>query len=128
MTWTFKGNEPIYLQIIAQFRMSIASGSYPPGTRIPAVRELALEAGVNPNTVQRAFSELERDGLIHAERTSGRFVTDDQQVLHQLKTDLSSATIAQMFHQLAALGMSSGEIRKAVTEWADAHEKEGNQE
>jgi len=126
MTWTFKGNEPIYLQIIAQFRLSIANGTYPPGTRIPAVRELALEAGVNPNTVQRAFSELERDGLIYTERTSGRFVTDDEDVLRLLKADLSSETIAQMFHQLAALGMSGSEISKAVKEWADAHEKEGN--
>ena len=65
MKWQFENGIPIYLQILRKMRTEIASGAYPPGGKLPPVRELALEAGVNPNTMQRAFAELERDGLIH---------------------------------------------------------------
>ena len=76
MTWKFEGNSPIYLQIIERLETAIAAGTYPPGSKMPSVRDLALEAGVNPNTVQRAFAELEREGLVLTQPTAGRTVTE----------------------------------------------------
>ena len=76
MQWNFDGNAPIYSQLVEQMKLGIVSGEWLPGQRIPAVRELAVEAGVNPNTMQRALQELERQGLLFSLRTSGRFVTE----------------------------------------------------
>ena len=81
------------------------------------VRDLALEAGVNPNTVQRAYAELERDGLVNAERTSGRFVTADAEKIKQLRGALSSGFIGEMFKQLQGLGLTNEEIIAAVQNW-----------
>ena len=77
MQWNFDGNAPIYTQLVDQIKLGIVSGEWIPGQRVPAVRELAVEAGVNPNTMQRALQELERQGLMFSQRTSGRFVTED---------------------------------------------------
>ncbi len=118
MKWTFENGIPIYLQILGRLRTEIASGAYPPGAKLPAVRELALEAGVNPNTMQRAFAELERDGLVYTQRTSGRFVTEDAEVLKNLRKNLSEDVIEEMCTRLMHLGMSREEIRSAVEEWA----------
>ena len=88
MTWHFNDNAPIYLQIVNSLQRGIAGGVYPPGSRLPSVRELALEAGVNPNTMQRALAELERRELVFSERTSGRFVTKEEKVLKGLHEEL----------------------------------------
>ena len=77
MEWNFRSDAPIYAQLVEQLTAAIAAGVYAPGDRLPAVRELAMDAGVNPNTVQRALSELERNGLVYTQRTAGRFVTED---------------------------------------------------
>ena len=74
MKWQFSNDAPIYSQLIAQIKVGIVSGAFPPGERLPSVRDLATEAGVNPNTMQRALTELERDGLVYSQRTTGRFV------------------------------------------------------
>ena len=79
MTWSFDDNLPIYLQIIRILKYELARGKYQPGEKLPAVRELAMTAGVNPNTMQKALAELERDGLVKSQRTAGRFVTDDKE-------------------------------------------------
>ena len=73
MKWIFKDGIPIYSQIVEQMKLHIASGAYKMGDKLPSVRDLAVEAGVNPNTMQRAFAELERDGLLHSERTRGKY-------------------------------------------------------
>ena len=78
MNWQFSNDAPIYAQLIGQIRAGIVSGAFSPGERLPSVRDLAMEAGVNPNTMQRALTELERDGLVYSQRTSGRYVTEDQ--------------------------------------------------
>ena len=78
MKWQFSNDAPIYSQLIEQIKVGIVSGAFPPGERLPSVRDLATEAGVNPNTMQRALAELERDGLVYSQRTAGRFVTEDQ--------------------------------------------------
>lgn len=126
MKWIFENGIPIYLQILGRLRTEIASGAYPPGGKLPPVRELALEAGVNPNTMQRAFAELERDGLVYTQRTSGRFVTEDAAVLKSLRNNLSEDIIKEMCTRLMHLGMSREEIRAAVEEWAQrTEEKDG---
>lgn len=118
MEWTFKEGLPIYTQIIEQMKMRIASGAYRPGAKLPSVRELAVEAGVNPNTMQRAFAELEREGLLYAVRTSGRFITEEDSVLSNLQKSLGRNFIADLFNNLDKLGMSKEEIVSAVEQWA----------
>ena len=76
MSWNFSNDVPIYLQIMEHFKVQIASGKLEVGDKIPPVRELALEAGVNPNTMQKALSELEREGYLESQRTSGRLKQD----------------------------------------------------
>lgn len=124
MKWTFENGIPIYLQILSRLKSDIAKGNFPPGSKLPPVRELALEAGVNPNTIQRAFAELEREGLVYTQRTSGRFVTNDAEVLLRLKRTLSEEIIGGMCTRLLRLGMTRAEILAAAAEWA---EKENQQ-
>lgn len=118
MKWTFENGIPIYLQILSRLKSDIAKGDFPPGSKLPPVRELALEAGVNPNTIQRAFAELEREGLVYTQRTSGRFVTNDAEVLLHLKRTLSEEIIAEMCTRLLRLGMTRAEILAAAADWA----------
>ncbi|MDN5763527.1 MAG: GntR family transcriptional regulator [Microlunatus sp.] len=84
----FDTSSPIWLQLVTEFSRRIVTGEWGQGQRIPGVRELALRLGVNPNTVQRALGEMERDGLCRSERTSGRFVTDDSQRISTLRRAL----------------------------------------
>lgn len=123
MEWTFKEGLPIYSQIVDQMKMRIASGAYSPGDRLPSVRELAVEAGVNPNTMQRAFAELERDGLLHAVRTSGRFITEEESVLDSLKRTLGQEFVKELFENMKKLGMDEKEIVAAVEQWAEEVQK-----
>ena len=81
MDWTFRGDQPIYAQLMQRIKQGIVSGDLPPGSRLPSVRELATEAGVNPNTMQRALQELEREGMVYSQRTAGRFVTEDEKAI-----------------------------------------------
>ena len=118
MDWNFKEGFPIYKQIVDQMSQFIASGAIKPGGRLASVRELALDAGVSPNTMQRALSELERHGLLHSERTSGRFITDDENVLKKLRSDLSMGYIEEFFINLEKLGLTNEEIVWAVTDYA----------
>ena len=87
MEWSFHSNQPIYTQLIEQLTLAILSGEYPTGGKLPAVRELAAEAGVNPNTMQRALAQLEQTGLLYTRRTSGRFVTEDETVIQEAKAE-----------------------------------------
>lgn len=81
MPWDLDNDRPIYLQLMERIQHDIISGVYRPGDKIPSVRDLALEAAVNPNTMQKALSELERSGLVYSQRTSGRFITEDEKML-----------------------------------------------
>ena len=112
MEWTFKEGIPIYTQIVDKVKISIASGLYEPGAKLPPVRDMALEAGVNPNTMQKAFAQL------YSVRTSGRFVTEEKEVLDNLKKTLSKEYINELFDSLGKLGMSREEIVDAVKQWS----------
>ena len=125
MTWQFDDKLPIYLQIIHILKQDLACGKYPPGQKLPAVRELALEAGVNPNTMQKALSELERSGLIYSQRTSGRFITEDKELIHQMQKELAAAEVSAFVAHMKQLGITPEEIRQLL---AETIEEEKNHE
>lgn len=114
MEWNFKGGQPIYAQIIDEMSMRIASKAYLPGEKLPSVRDLAMDAGVNPNTMQRALGELERRGLVFAERTNGRFVTKEAGVLKELHRELAAGYIRELVEKLHKIGMNDEEIAAAI--------------
>ena len=122
MQWKFDGNAPIYTQLVDQMKLGIVSGEWIPGQRIPAVRELAVDAGVNPNTMQRALQELERQGLMFSQRTSGRFVTEDREMIEDAKRTLANRHISAFIRQMQALGYTRQEI-VAMLEEAEGGEK-----
>ena len=124
MGWKFSDDIPIYLQIIELLKVDIVSGKYKSGDKLPAVRDLAMEIGVNPNTVQKAFAELERQGLVQSERTSGRYVSIDEKKMKELRDDLSDSYIRDLFVRLRNLGMDDQMIKDAVNRWEGM--KDGN--
>ena len=117
MEWNFKNGIPIYTQIVDEMTMRIASGGYAPGDKLPSVRDLAMDAGVNPNTMQRALAELERRGLVYSERTSGRFVTKDESILKELHGKLAEKYFEELTEKLRKLGMEGSEIKASVEKW-----------
>ena len=119
MEWNFKNGIPIYSQIMDEMTMRIASGLYEPGEKLPSVRDLAMDAGVNPNTMQRALAELERRGLVYSERTSGRFVTKEEAVLKTLHEELAKKYFEELAAKLRKIGMSGEEITGAVKRWLE---------
>ena len=110
MNWQFNNDMPIYTQLVAQIKFAIVSGELPPGVKLPTVRELAAEAGVNPNTMQRAFAELERDELVYAQRSSGRFVTLEGDIIARAKLALAEAHIDSYIAAMRALGYGMEEM------------------
>lgn len=116
MPWDLDNDRPIYLQLMERIRQDIVSGVYKPGDKLPSVRELALDAAVNPNTMQKALSELERDGLVYSKRTSGRYITEDETMLKQLKDELAFTHIRQFFDQMKQLGFEEKEILSMIQE------------
>lgn len=120
MAWQFDNERPIYTQLLEQIRFLIISGLYPAGSKLPSVRELASEASVNPNTMQRALAELERSGLIYSQRTSGRFVTEDGNLIHKMKESIGKEKILTFLYEMEQLGYNITEsvvlIQKVVEE------------
>jgi DNA-binding transcriptional regulator YhcF (GntR family) len=116
MPWNLDSDRPIFIQIVEHLQYDIVSGYYQPGQRLPSVRDLAAEAAVNPNTMQRALSELERDGYMHSERTSGRFITEDKGMIDELKKQLATAQIEVFLETMKRLGLSNDEIQVLVKE------------
>ena len=110
MEWRIRADLPIYAQLIFQIKLAIVSGVYLPGERLASVRELAMDAGVNPNTMQRALQELERDGMVYTQRTSGRFVTEDTKVIESAKKQLAADQIKDFLEQMGRLGYPKEEI------------------
>ena len=110
MQWSFSNDLPIYSQLIGQIKVGIVSGVFPPGERLPSVRDLATEAGVNPNTMQRALAELERDGLVYSQRTAGRFVTEDAAMIEQANRGLARGHIQTFLEAMGRLGYAREEI------------------
>ncbi len=110
MQWQFSNDAPIYTQLIQQVKVGIVTGAFPPGERLPSVRDLATEAGVNPNTMQRALAELERDGLVYSQRTAGRFVTEDNTMINTAKRSLAERHVKTFLEAMLRLGFQKDEI------------------
>ena len=115
MPWDLKSDRPIYAQLIEQLELKICSGVYPLGSKMPSVRDLAQEASVNPNTMQKALSKLEEDGLIYTNRTSGRFVTEDIGVIHKARNKLAQEQVQEFLKKMIDLGFEYDEILSVIT-------------
>lgn len=120
MNWTFESDRPIYLQLQEQITRMIVSGAYPAGSKLPPVRDMAADASVNPNTLQKALSELERVGLVYTQRTSGRYVTEDVNMITEAKKELAGEQIELFLKKMAGIGYTGEEtlalIEKKVKE------------
>lgn len=123
MVWQLDSGSPIYAQLVGGIKQGIASGEFLPGERIAPVRDLALEAGVNPNTMQRAMQELEREGLVYSQRTSGRYVTEDLELIREMKAKLAREQIRSFLDSMARLGFHRDEVLKILTESIKEEEK-----
>ena len=110
MQWQITNDAPVYAQLIAHIRQAIASGAFQPGERLPSVRDLALEAGVNPNTVQRSLTELEREGLVFSQRTAGRFVTENENMIANAKLRIADERVGEFLHSMKTLGCTRDEV------------------
>ena len=106
MNWKFSGDRPVYQQIMENIRGSVLRGELPPGGKIPSVRDLAAQAQVNPNTMQRALAQLETEGLVRTERTSGRYVTEDTELIEQLRTEAARKLAEEFLVKMRGIGYS----------------------
>ena len=122
MAWVFTDTVPIYKQIVSRIREDILRGKYSPDEQIPPVRVLALGAGVNPNTMQRALGELEDEGLLVSRTTVGRFVTSDEAVLSEARALLQKETVEEILLRAASVGISPTELIQKLTEYRDREE------
>lgn len=123
MAWILDADKPIYAQLVEIIKMQIVSGQYKAGDKFPSVRDLAAEASVNPNTMQKALAELERNGLITTQRTSGRTVTEDNEMIQKVRTQLADEYIRNFFRMMQKLGYSAEEILSLIKQATE----EGNQ-
>ena len=123
MDWNITAGRPVYVQLIEQLELALVTGEFPPGSRIPPVRELAASAGVNPNTMQRALQDLESRGLLQAQRTAGRTVTANDDILQALRRKRAATLARDLLQQMHALGTTPAEVEALLRE-TEASEKE----
>lgn len=123
----FNNSQPIYIQIIETFYKQICSGERLPGEKLPSVRDTATQFGVNPNTVQRAYMEMERSEIVQTKRGQGSFVTEDLQLLKQLRFTMAEEQMTQFITNMYELGFSSEEIIEQITR-VMKKKKEGTEE
>lgn len=114
MKWEFQDGLPIWQQLYETLRREISTGGYAPGSKMPAVRELAAQAGVNPNTMQRALSQLESDNLVITNRTAGRTVTENREILENVRRELAQRQVQTYLQQMALLGYTAGEAAQLL--------------
>ena len=112
MDWNFESDRPIYIQLVEKMKIAIISGKYKPGDRLPSVRDFAIEIKANPNTVQRAYSELEEDGLVITQRTNGKFVTEDINLIKQMREEIAKQNLEKFIDNMTQLGFTQDEIRE----------------
>ena len=118
MDWSFNNDTPIYSQLVDKIKLSIVSGQLPPGEKLSTVRDLASEAKVNPNTMQRALAQLEQDGLAVSSRTAGRTVTEDIAIIQNARRKRAREAVAECLQILADLGYTREEaVALLKEEW-----------
>ena len=110
MKWQIDNNRPVYIQLVEQLKVKIISGEIELDSKLDSVRSLAADAMVNPNTMQKALAELEREGFVYSKRTSGRFVTDNEELIKSMKEELAGEEIKNLKKNLERLGFSEEEI------------------
>lgn len=124
MSEQFDASRPIYAQLVERLKAKILAGTYPPGGHLDSVRDLAAAAGVNPNTMQRALAQLEAEGLVRTERTSGRFVTEDIDLIEQLRASAARNIAADFLEKMRSIGYTPQQAAELLRSW---NETEGKQ-
>lgn len=117
----FDASRPIYAQLVERLKARILAGTYPPGGHLDSVRDLAAAAGVNPNTMQRALAQLETEGLVHTERTAGRYVTENTALIEQLRADTARTLASDFLEKMRGIGYSPAQAAALLEHW-DAKE------
>lgn len=115
MAWDLKNDRPIYKQLLEIIELKIITGEYSKGDKLMSVRELAAEAAVNPNTMQKALTELERTGLVITERATGRYVTEDEQMIREARDDLAREQIELFLANMRRLGIDKEELLELLS-------------
>lgn len=124
MSEQFDSSRPIYAQLVERLKARILAGTYPPGGHLDSVRDLAAAAGVNPNTMQRALAQLEAEGLVRTERTSGRFVTENTDLIEQLRASAARNIAADFLEKMRSIGYTPQQAAELLRSW---NETEGKQ-
>ena len=106
MNFIFDNDRPIYIQLVEQLKECIVSGKFKAGEKLPSVREFAMQIKVNPNTVQKALAEIENQKLIYTERTNGKFVTENEELIENVKKELASQKVQKYFQDMNKLGIN----------------------
>lgn len=128
MAWDFKQDRPIYTQLLEQIEMRIISGIYPPGSQLLSVRELAAEASVNPNTMQKALAELERMELVYTKRTAGRFITGDMEKIAMCREHMVMTQAAEFCEKMRQFGLTREQVFEILKkQFAEEEERHGGQ-
>lgn len=126
MAWDFENNRPIYIQLMEIIKKRVISGAIKPGEKLPSVRELAFKTGVNPNTMQRAMAELEREGLIFSVRTAGRYVTENEEEIAFERKNMAKTMIAEFLSSIESLGYTDDQIIDLIKEDMKGEKYDGN--
>lgn len=122
MPWEFDTNQPIYIQLVERIKLMIISGELPQGSKLNSVRDMAEEAGVNPNTMQRALAELEREALVYSQRTSGRFVTEDGELIQAMRAEFAEQKVKAFIESLMQLGYKQDELTMLIHNYLEEME------
>lgn len=117
MDWKFTNNCPVYQQIMEKIQSAVLAGEFSPGQKIPSVRDLAVEARVNPNTMQHALQELEQTGLLVTRSTSGRHVTDDITILDSMRDKQLRELTAEFMKKFATLGIAPSKVIQLLSDY-----------
>ena len=119
MEWELKSDRPIYTQLLEELKRRIVSGYYKPGEKLMPVRELAQEAKVNPNTMQNALTELERQSLVFAVRTTGRYITEDEELIQSMKKEFAESHVKNYYEAMTALRYNKEEMIRYIREYEE---------
>ncbi|MBO4107972.1 GntR family transcriptional regulator [Streptococcus suis] len=117
MAWKFDNNVPIYIQITNTIKLQIVTNQLKPGDKLPTVRDLAETAGVNPNTVQRALSDLESEGFVYSVRTTGRFVTDNLELIQETRQALAQTELENFVTNMVDLGFGQDQLVQQLDDY-----------
>ena len=109
MNFIFDNDRPIYIQLVEQLKEYIVAGKFKAGEKLPSVREFAMQIKVNPNTVQKALVEIENQKLIYTERTNGKFVTENEELIENVKKELANQKVQKYFQDMNKLGINKEE-------------------